>query len=67
MLDAGAYKITGRTMIVAAQAIADSVHPTKLYPNYILPSVFDPNVAPRGRRRHQQLTVDHRAGPLRAP
>ena len=33
-------------MIAAARAIADAVAPEELNANYIVPSVFDPAVAP---------------------
>ncbi len=45
LLDAGAYKITTKTLIAAAQAIASCVKPEQLNPSFIVPSVFDPNVA----------------------
>jgi malate dehydrogenase (oxaloacetate-decarboxylating) len=46
MLDAGAHHITDSLLIAAATAIADVVEPSELNPNYIVPSVFDPKVAP---------------------
>ena len=46
MLDAGTHQITDAAMIAAATAIADCVAPTQLNANYIVPSVFDPHVAP---------------------
>ena len=46
MLDSGAHKITEEVMIAAATAIADCVEPSELNANYIVPSVFDPAVAP---------------------
>ena len=46
MLDAGAHVITDDAMIAAARAIADAVAPEELNANYIVPSVFDPAVAP---------------------
>ncbi len=45
MLDAGAHKITTETLIAAANAIAGCVRPEQLNASYIVPSVFDPNVA----------------------
>jgi malate dehydrogenase (oxaloacetate-decarboxylating) len=33
-------------MIAAANAIADTVTPDELNPTFIVPSVFDPTVAP---------------------
>jgi len=46
MLDAAAREITDEVMLAAARAIADSVHPDELNASYIVPSVFDPHVAP---------------------
>ncbi len=46
MLDAGAREITLDVMLAAATAIADAVRPDELNASYIVPSVFDPDVAP---------------------
>jgi len=46
MLDAQAHEITDELMLAAARAIADAVAQEELNPNYIVPSVFDPQVAP---------------------
>ena len=46
MLDADAHQITDALLLAAATAIADTVAPSELNPNYIVPSVFDPGVAP---------------------
>ena len=46
MLDAGASEITQNVMLAAARAIADGVTATELNASYIVPSVFDPAVAP---------------------
>ena len=46
MLDAGSSRITQEVMIAAATAIADSVSAEELNSSYIVPSVFDPVVAP---------------------
>ncbi len=45
MLDAGAHEITQEVMLAAAHAIANCVAREELNPSYIVPSVFDPNVA----------------------
>jgi malate dehydrogenase (oxaloacetate-decarboxylating) len=45
MLDAGAHKISTEILIAAAEAIAGCVRPEQLNASYIVPSVFDPNVA----------------------
>ncbi|MEO7069484.1 MAG: NAD-dependent malic enzyme [Nostocoides sp.] len=46
LLDAGARDITTEMLVAAAQAIADCVTPAELNASYIVPSVFDPRVAP---------------------
>jgi malate dehydrogenase (oxaloacetate-decarboxylating) len=46
LLDAGASDITDAMMIAAATAIADVVEADELNPTFIVPSVFDPEVAP---------------------
>ena len=46
LLDAGVSDITEDMMIAAATAIADCVHPDELNASYIVPSVFDAEVAP---------------------
>jgi malate dehydrogenase (oxaloacetate-decarboxylating) len=45
LLDAASAKITTETLLAAAQAIASCVSPEQLNASYIVPSVFDPNVA----------------------
>ena len=46
LLDAGVSDITDEMLIAAATAIADTVDDDQLNPSYIIPSVFDPAVAP---------------------
>jgi len=46
LLDAGARVITDAMLVAAATAIADCVRPDELNASYIVPSVFDPAVAP---------------------
>jgi len=46
LLDSGAHKITDAAMIAAAQAIASVITDDALSSIYIVPSVFDANVAP---------------------
>ena len=46
MLDAGAHEITQEVMLAAARAIAGCVHEAEVNSSYIVPSVFDPAVAP---------------------
>jgi malate dehydrogenase (oxaloacetate-decarboxylating) len=45
MLDSGAHIITDECMLAAAHAIAAAVTPDELNASYIVPSVFDPQVA----------------------
>ncbi|MEI6709412.1 MAG: NAD-dependent malic enzyme [Actinomycetota bacterium] len=44
MLDCGASKITTEVELAAGQAIADAVRPDELSADYIVPTVFNPNV-----------------------
>jgi len=46
LLDSGAIKITEKVLIASAEAIAQCVSEEALSPVYIVPSVFDPSVAP---------------------
>jgi len=46
LLDAGVADITDDMLIAAAKAIADTVRPDQLNASYIVPSVFDPAIAP---------------------
>jgi malate dehydrogenase (oxaloacetate-decarboxylating) len=46
LLDVGGRDITDSVMLAAARAVADSVYPEELNASYIVPSVFDPAVAP---------------------
>jgi malate dehydrogenase (oxaloacetate-decarboxylating) len=45
LLDAASAKITTETLLAASHAIASCVSPEQLNASYIVPSVFDPNVA----------------------
>ena len=47
LLDAGARDIEDSMLVAAARAIAESVSEDELNPNYIVPSVFNPEVAHR--------------------
>jgi len=47
LLDAGAHSISDNMLRAAARAIADVVADEQRNPNYIVPSVFDPEVAKR--------------------
>ena len=46
LLDAAASEITTPMLVAAAEAIADCVEEQELNASYIVPSVFDPRVAP---------------------
>jgi malate dehydrogenase (oxaloacetate-decarboxylating) len=46
LLDGGIRHITDEMLSAAANAIANQVAPDQLNPSYIIPSVFDPAVAP---------------------
>jgi malate dehydrogenase (oxaloacetate-decarboxylating) len=46
LLDGGIRHITDEMLSAAANAIANQVAPDQLNPSYIIPSVFDPSVAP---------------------
>ncbi|MGH3170165.1 MAG: NAD-dependent malic enzyme [Trebonia sp.] len=45
LLDAQSTTITDRTLLAAARALADVVAPDELGPDYVIPSVFHPDVA----------------------
>src|SRR5215470_3558735 len=46
LLDAQSTTITDQMLVAAARALADVVAPEELGPDYIIPSVFHPDVAP---------------------
>jgi malate dehydrogenase (oxaloacetate-decarboxylating) len=45
LLDAQSKKVDDRMLVAAARALADVVQPEELGPDYIIPSVFHPDVA----------------------
>jgi len=45
LLDAQSRKVTERMLVAAGRALADVVLPDELGPDYIIPSVFHPDVA----------------------
>ncbi|MEP6981310.1 MAG: NAD-dependent malic enzyme, partial [Nakamurella sp.] len=53
-------------LVAAAEAIADAVSPEELNPNYIVPSVFDPAVAPAVAAAIRQLAGIHAPTPSRS-
>jgi malate dehydrogenase (oxaloacetate-decarboxylating) len=64
LLDAGASDITDDMMIAAAKAIADVVSPSELNASFIVPSVFDPEVAPAVAAAVRKIAVaTNRASP----
>jgi malate dehydrogenase (oxaloacetate-decarboxylating) len=56
-LDAEARQISEPMKLAAARAIAAVVHPDELGPNYIIPSVFNPEVAPAVARAVAEAAV----------
>ncbi len=62
-LDAGARDINDEMKMAAARAIAELVEPEKLCPEYIIPSVFDPRVAPHVAERVSEAA--RRSGAVR--
>jgi malate dehydrogenase (oxaloacetate-decarboxylating) len=46
LLDAHSHQISQEMLLAAARALADAVGPDELNANFIVPSVFDPDVAP---------------------
>jgi malate dehydrogenase (oxaloacetate-decarboxylating) len=44
--DVNASRITEAMKLAAAEALADLISPTELRPDYVIPSPFDPRVAP---------------------
>jgi malate dehydrogenase (oxaloacetate-decarboxylating) len=61
MLDAGTSEITAAVMLAAANAIADAVAPNELNASFIVPSVFDPVVAPNVADAVQAAALDDRS------
>mgnify|MGYP000235539296 CR=1 FL=1 len=57
-LDCRAHDITNEMLMTAAKAIADVVSPEELNENYIIPSVFNEDVAPRVAEAVKAL-MDH--------
>jgi malate dehydrogenase (oxaloacetate-decarboxylating) len=59
MLDSGTHDITEAVMLAAASAIADAVLPSELNASYIVPSVFDPHVAPAVADAVREAATSH--------
>ena len=62
LLDAGVHEITDEQMIAAARAIAACVRPEELNAAYVVPSVFDPKVAPAVARAVTEACADKPVG-----
>jgi malate dehydrogenase (oxaloacetate-decarboxylating) len=60
-LDAEARQISEPMKLAAARAIAAVVHPDELGPNYIVPSVFNPEVAPAVARAVAEAALSEAA------
>ena len=59
LLDSDVHHITDEALIAAATAIADCVGAEELNANYIVPSVFDPAVAPAVAAAVRHATGEH--------
>jgi malate dehydrogenase (oxaloacetate-decarboxylating) len=62
LLDAQSRKVTDRMLVAAARALADVVPPDELGPDYIIPSVFHPDVASGVAAAVREVAVDDEAG-----
>ena len=62
LLDAGACEITSEVLAAAAKAIADCVHEDERNASFIVPSVFDQNVAPAAAEAVKSVAEASRAG-----
>src|SRR6478752_10554117 len=60
MLDAAAHEITDDCLLAAAAAIANCVSPDELNASFIVPSVFDPEVAPAVAAAVREVATRHR-------
>jgi malate dehydrogenase (oxaloacetate-decarboxylating) len=61
LLDAQSRKVTDRMLVAAARALADVVPPDELGPDYIIPSVFHPDVASGVAAAVRGVAVDDEA------
>ena len=57
LLDAGSKEITTEMLLAAAYAIAECVSADQLNASFIVPSVFDPNVAKRVARAVERVAT----------
>src|SRR6516165_7114713 len=67
LLDAQSRKVTDRMLVAAARALADVVLPDELGPDYIIPSVFHPDVASGVAAAVREVAVDEARGELSGP
>ncbi len=58
LLDCRAHNIRLRTLVAAANALADMVKPDELHADYIVPNIFDFRVAPNVAAAVVRATVD---------
>jgi malate dehydrogenase (oxaloacetate-decarboxylating) len=63
LLDAQSTTITDATLVAAARALADVVAPDELGPDYIVPSVFHPDVASGVAAAVRDVASDGQAAP----
>ena len=57
-LDVRATSISEGMKVAAAQAIADTISDAELHEDYIIPSVFNPNVAPAVAAATRRVAID---------
>jgi malate dehydrogenase (oxaloacetate-decarboxylating) len=62
LLDAQSRKVTDRMLVAAARALADVVLPDELGPDYIIPSVFHPDVASGVAAAVREVAADEEGG-----
>ena len=62
LLDSGATEVTDAMLLAAADALADVVDPAQRSATYVIPSVFDPRVAPAVSVGHYPAVDDDTPG-----
>jgi malate dehydrogenase (oxaloacetate-decarboxylating) len=62
LLDAQSRKITNQLLVAAARALADVVLPDEIGPDYIVPSVFHPDVASGVAAAVRGVAVENEGG-----
>lgn len=58
LLDSSATTVTQEMVVAAARAIASCVSPDELAPDFIIPSVFNPNVGPAVAQAVTKVAID---------